>query len=91
MRDNVDARKQREAPTAGETRTTDPRLQQLADKGMYNPETGVVFKRLESNVETIKKTGHTTHRRRIVYKQFNALHVAKMNHEYQFVYHCVAV
>ena len=51
----------------------------------------IVSKRVESDIETIKKTGHTTQRRRVVYKQFNALHVAKINHEYQFVYHCVAI
>ena len=52
---------------------------------------GIVSKRVESDIETIKKTGHTTQRRRVIYKQFNALHVAKINHEYQFVYHCVAI
>jgi len=52
---------------------------------------GVVSKRLESDIKTIKKTDYTTHRRRVVYKQFNALYIVKINHEYQFVYHCMAV
>lgn len=34
--------------------------------------------------------GHTTHIQVFVSKLFNVVYVAKINHKYYFVYHCVA-
>jgi hypothetical protein len=49
-----------------------------------------VSKHLEYIVQTGIKMGHTTHIQVFVSKLFNVVYVAKINHKYYFVYHCVA-
>ena len=54
---------------------------------MYNPETKVS----NLTIRQLKRQIIQWNVYFIVYKLFNVLHVAKINHEYQFVYHCVAI